>query len=130
MLEAERLETKLLLDLGIVEPSKSPWSTNVVLVKKKNLTHSMVQQATIPLEKTAHKVVSELNYKPEQAQPTLEGKATVTTREGGKVLALPYSRLRVELLPPSGRRSFDIQLECAPPAADPGELRATRPPQP
>ena len=38
----------------------------------------------------------------------------------GKALALPYKRLRVELLPPSGRRTFDIQLECAP-AADAAE---------
>jgi len=34
-------------------------------------------------------------------------------KEGSKVLALPYERLRAELLPPSGRRTFDMQLETS-----------------
>ena len=46
--------------------------------------------------------------------------ATLHHTAAGKALALPYKRLRVELLPPSGRRTFDIQLECAP-AADAAE---------
>ena len=27
---------------------------------------------------------------------------------------LPYAALRVEVLPPDSRRTFDLQLECAP----------------
>ena len=38
-------------------------------------------------------------------------------REGGKAIILAYSGLRAEVLPPSGRRTFDIQLECPPPPA-------------
>ena len=36
-------------------------------------------------------------------------------REGGKILTLPYAGMRAELLPPSGRRTFDVQIECPPP---------------
>jgi hypothetical protein len=35
-------------------------------------------------------------------------------KEGGKITVLPYARLRAELHPPSGLRTFDLQLECAP----------------
>ena len=48
-------------------------------------------------------------------------------REGGKVHLLPYHRLRVEILPPDSRRTFDIQLECAPtppPAGTPADSAA------
>jgi len=37
-------------------------------------------------------------------------------KEASKVHVMPYSRLRVEVLPPDSRRTFDLQLECA--AAD------------
>ena len=33
----------------------------------------------------------------------------------------------MELLPPSGRRSFDIQLECAPPEAVAGGAEGAKP---
>ena len=35
-------------------------------------------------------------------------------REGSKVHVLPYASLRVEVLPPDSRRTFDLQLECTP----------------
>ena len=36
-------------------------------------------------------------------------------REGGKLITMPYAGMRAEVLPPSGRRTFDVQLECPPP---------------
>jgi hypothetical protein len=44
-------------------------------------------------------------------------------RESGKIAVLPYSRLRVEILPPSGRREFDMQMECAPMAGSGPDLK-------
>ena len=44
-------------------------------------------------------------------------------REGGKVTLFPYKGLRAEVLPPSGRRTFDIQLR---PAAIGGIRKATK----
>ena len=37
-------------------------------------------------------------------------------RDGGKITLMSYGSLRAEVLPPSGRRTFDIQLECPPSA--------------
>ena len=69
-------------DLQMAEPATMQETAfKGSLVKKKNPTHSMMQQATVPLEKTAHKVVSELSRKPEQAQSNLERRATVTSGE-------------------------------------------------
>lgn len=82
------------------------------LVKKKNLTHSMVQQATIPLEKTAHKVVSELNYKPEQAQPTLEGKATVTSGETDMSVMEPKVFVKDESTSIAGKKEEIAQMRA------------------
>ena len=39
--EIIRTEVRKMLDLGVVEPSDSPWCTQVVLVKKKDLTYRM-----------------------------------------------------------------------------------------
>ena len=45
-------------------------------------------------------------------------------REGGKAIVLPYAGMRAEVLPPSGRRTFDIQLECPAPAPAAGSAAA------
>jgi len=39
--------------------------------------------------------------------------AQLVVREGGKIFELPHAATRAELLPPSGRRTFDIQFECS-----------------
>ena len=51
-------------------------------------------------------------------------------REGGRATVLPYAGMRAEVLPPSGRRTFDIQLECPPAAAVAGSAAAAGAPPP
>ena len=53
-------------------------------------------------------------------------------KEGGKITVLPYARLRAELHPPSGLRTFDLQLECTPSPAEVAHAAAAgvAPPKP
>ena len=52
--------------------------------------------------------------------------AEMLVREGGRVTVVPYANLRAEVMPPSGRRTFDVQLEWPAPAAS----AAVPPPKP
>ena len=46
-IKAEAEETKKMLELGIIEPSRSEWSANVVMVKKKATMITMIMKATM-----------------------------------------------------------------------------------